>query len=532
MTDIRPYDLPPNVFSSGVNVRFENGTVSRGPVPLLVCDFSTVNSTFTPSHIFTLPQVSAGAETIVAVASDYSKIYTVVGNTYTDATPAGLSVGNTGEAFTNTDLGGLVYLNRKSNVPLYKSSVSSTFATLPAWDSTWRCGSLRAYKDFLIALDVRKGAVEYPSLVKWSDITPFGAPPPSWDHTVTTNSAGENIINQMRGKLIDGEVLRDTFMLYSENEVWAMSYIGGDFIFDFRKRFDDLGIISSNCVVEVDGQHFVFTGNDIIAHDGSSKRSIVHGRNKNFIFQSLNPDRKSLCFVSHNPKLNEIHFCYPSRDRLCGFNETALGCNRAAVYNYRRDNWTFYDLPNVTAATYAGVSSGLNYGSPEVVTYETMGGSYVSTGTTSDRFQLYASAKDTAQNITKSRIVGMDIIVGSTLPRPIVTELVRDAFAERVGIDLDEDGAEISSYKSILKVYPQVAVSGGLTDSISFQFGANDVSGIEPIWDEVQAFTPTVNYQLSLRKAGRYLAHRIRRSGVYDFAYSGFDATITKRGRQ
>jgi hypothetical protein len=534
ISDINPYDLPPNVFSAGVNVRFENGVVSRGPVPLKVSDLTaSISSTFAPGHLFTLPQITTGVDTLVAVQKTYQKIYTIVGSTFVDATPAGMSgASDTGEPFTSTSLGGVAYVNRKSHVPFQKTSGASTFSALANWDSTWRCGVLRAYKDFLVALNVSKGGVEYPTMVKWSDLTGYGAPPGSWDATSTTNSAGENILNQMRGRLIDGQVLRDTFMLYSENEVWAMSYIGGNFLFDFRKRFDDFGIINTNCVVEIDGAHYVFTTNDIIRHDGTTKESIVHGRNKDYVFRNLNPDRKSLCFVHHNPKLNEIHFCYPSRDRLVGFTETANGCNRAAVYNYRRDTWTFYDLPNVSSATYAGVSSGLTYTSSELSSYDAMGGTYASTGTTSDRFQLYASVADSTQGITAHRIVGLDVLVGSTLPRPLVSELIRPAFAERVGIDMDEEGAEISSYKSLLKVYPQVSVSGGPTDTVSFQFGANDVSGVQPTWSDVATFSPNTSYQVSVRTAGRYLAHRIWRYGTSDFAYSGFDSTITKRGRQ
>src|SRR3546814_5192092 len=63
-----------------------------------------------------------------------------------------------------------------------------------------------------------------------------------------------------------------------------------------------------------------------------------------------------LAFVSHDPRLNEIHFCYHSGDRFARF-QSGEGCNRAAVYNYRLDNWTFYDLPNVTSGCLSTVRS-------------------------------------------------------------------------------------------------------------------------------------------------------------------------------
>lgn len=531
ITDIHPYDLPTNVFSAGVNVRFENGTVSRGPVPYDITDFTADHPTFQPAYIFSIPSIASGAEAIISVSSDYGTVLSVIGNTVTNVTPTGVTVGDTQEPYTHDFLGNIAYLNRRSNVPFYKSSATSTFTALPAWDSSWRCTVLRAYKDFLIALNVKKGAVEYPQMIKWSDFVQVGSPPPSWDETLTTNSAGENILNQMRGSIVDGHVLRDTFFIYGENEVWAMNYVGGNFIFDFRKRFDDVGVINANCVVEIDGKHYVFDRNDIIVHDGASKQSIVHGKVKDFIFGGLLRDLKHLCFVAHSPKLNEIHFVYPSQDRMIGFPEPTTGCNRIAAYNYRRDTWTFYDVPNVTSSTYSVVSSGITYEDTAPTPYTEMGGTYSGSDMETERHQMFASRKDTASGISASRIIGFDLLSSGLLARPVLAALVRDAVAERVGIDLDESGVGLSSYKSMLKIYPQVSLKGE-GSTVEFQFGSNDVPVAAPNWDSKQAFDPTTNYQLDVRRAGRYLAHRLWHSGTSDFSYSGFDAKITVRGRR
>lgn len=532
ISDIHPYDLPPNVFSAGVNVRFENGTVSRAPVFREVTDLSSeAGPEFQPAHLFSIPAVSSGNESLIVTDADFSKVYSIIGETTIDVTPADVTTGDTGEPFSHDFLGNVAYLNRRSNVPYKLASGDATFVPLTAWDSSWRCSILRAYKDFLVALNVKKGAVEYPQMVKWSDFVQFGSDPLSWDETSTENSAGENILNQMRGNILDGAVLRDTFLIYGENEVWAMNYIGGQFIFDFRKRFDDVGIINTNCVVEIDGLHYVFDRNDIIAHDGATKRSVIHGKNKDFVFGGMVRDLAHLCFVAHNPKLNEIHFCYPSQDRLVGFPNPTNGCNRAAVYNYRRDTWTFYDLPYVTASAYAAVASGMTYEDTAPTPYVEMGGTYAGDEDQSERHQLFASRSSPANGVSVSRIVGLDLITGGRLSRPVCLELLKDAFVERIGIDLDEQGASIAAYKSLLKVYPQIAVRNGV-GGVRFQFGANDTSGVSPSWDDPQPFEPLNDYQLSVRRAGRYLAHRLTHTGTSDFSYSGFDALLTLRGKR
>lgn len=41
-------------------------------------------------------------------------------------------------------------------------------ATLPGWGATDVAAVVRPYKNFLIALNITKGAVNYPHMVKWS----------------------------------------------------------------------------------------------------------------------------------------------------------------------------------------------------------------------------------------------------------------------------------------------------------------------------------------------------------------------------
>src|SRR3546814_1235480 len=96
---------------------------------------------------------------------------------------------------------------------------------------------------------------------------------------------------------------------------WSSDVCSSD-LFRWRKIYDKVGILNQNCVVQVDGLHYVFDKDDIYLHDGASKKSIIHGKDKDFVFQSLNYSKAWLAFVSHDPRLNEIHFCYHSGDRF------------------------------------------------------------------------------------------------------------------------------------------------------------------------------------------------------------------------
>ena len=139
-----------------------------------------------------------------------------------------------------------------------------------------------------------------------------------------------------------------------------MEFVGGTFVFNFRKLFD-AGLINQNCVIEVEGKHYVFDSQDVYVHDGTTKQSICDERTKNFIFQSLNTQKSDVCFVQHNdePERNLLLLLQWRRTHVAFPNATR--CNRAASIFYRNNTWTFYDLPNVSAGTTANVNSVTTY---------------------------------------------------------------------------------------------------------------------------------------------------------------------------
>lgn len=524
ITDLNPKDLPPNGFSSGNNVRFDEGKVKRAPVFRKV--FNTAASN--PAYVFTMTP-STGYDQIITVSEDGS-LKSFSNNTEVDVTPTGFSPVVTSQPFTSCNLGGVTYVNRKSDVPYYMGSAGTRFAALPAWDSTWRCGSLRAYKDFLIALDVIKGATEYPTMVKWSDIVQSGSTPGSWDVADTTKSAGENILAQMTTPLVDGFSLRDSFILYSSNSVWVMDYTGTNDIFSFRPLFQDVGIINQNCAVEVDGKHYVFGLDDIYVHDGNTKQSLASNRVRSFIYRGLNVRKANLCFVAHNVKLAEIYFCYVSGDELVGFSGTTR-CNRAAVYNYRNDVWSFMDLPSIAAMTRANVNTTLTFDQAAGLQYDLVGGSFFDQEDTFDKNLIAVGVQDTANGLTASRIYGVDLSEAGSMAYNIELETVRDAFVERVGFDLDEVGAELRGYKFMRAMYPQ-ALSFGPAGSMMFRLGAADLPDQPTHYDPYKVFDPESSYKVDTRQSGHYPAYSMKHSSYYGFEFSGFDIDVVLTGKR
>jgi hypothetical protein len=525
--DLPATDIPLEAYTGGNNVRFSNGSSMRAPS----WRSSNTGLAFVPSGAFRY--APPNGDEITFIPAETGRIWSRnSGGTLTDVSVSGHVNSTSNDQFTGCSLGGVAYLNRPTHVPAFYGPASSLFATIPAWTSTHRCAVLRSYKDFLVAFNVTKGAALFPTMVKWSDAALAGAPPASWDETDPTKLAGETILAEIEGPILDAQNLRDAMIIYAQREVWAMEFVGGQFIFKFRRLFNDGGIINVNCALEIAGKHYVFGTDDLYVHDGVNRQSLAEGRIRDFVFRNINLGASRRCFVAHNVVSKEILFAYVSgdADAFPGFTG-GLGCNRAVVYCYANDTWGIMDLPNVfgpmalapsgQSLTYATVSSD----------YLGIGGSYQDVGGGSRLLPIATVRATGASSVPSDRLSLLDAIqTGSLSTFPLDTALLTPAYLEKEHIDLDETGAPLTMFKTVNEVTPQMRVSAAIP--VEFTFGANDIHGISPVWDPPITYDPRTDYRVDTRLSGRYLAMRLTVASAMDFSLSGLDANVLPNGNR
>ena len=524
LKDPSPYDLEDNAWSGGVNIRFGDTKAERAPI------FRTVYDSLPAAPAFVYGRRPGAGYDSVFVAGTDGSVQRYVSKHLYDVSVDGFTALEATEQWTGTYLGDVTYLNRPAGVPLYYGPDSTKFAVLPNWDSTWRCRSLRAFHDYLIALNVTKNGVDNPTLVKWSDLTLDGQVPGSWDHTDSTTNSGENPIAQLDSPIVDGMPLRDAFIIYARNQVWAMSPVPTAEVFTFTRLFSNAGLINVNCVAEVDGVHYCFGPNDIYAHDGTTTRSLVDKRNKRYIFKYLNAKAAGCFFVFYAPGLQEVHFCYQSLDPDVAYT-SPTACNRAAVYSIPNDTWSFIDLPNVTAYGLANVDGGWTFDSvadhtPQI-TCDNVGGTY---DDQLDGYQehLVAVSAQSSGQLTANRLLAYDFMDKGKLPFPYVPETNPDAYIERVGLDLDAEGIDLGTYKTVRRIFPQVAISRDIP--LTVRVGGDLTPAGTTTWSAPVSFSPVSQYKVDMRKGGRYLAVRMSASLPSDFEITGFDADVNSSG--
>jgi hypothetical protein len=341
--DPNPSDVLAQVWTGGLNVKFRNGRVEKA---------DGLSRVFPPTPAAPLHLQPYLSQNIPYwIMGSTTKLYRTEGSSWVDVSRT--TGGDYAATLDNNWNGGIlnqvVVLNNGVDKPQSLKPTDSDFTDLPNWPATYRAKVMRPFKNYLVALGITVSSVEQPTTVKWSSPADPGEVPFTWDVTDVTNDAGENSLADTTGAIVDGKKLKDSFIIYKEDSVYSMRYIGGTFVFQFQQLFDDVGMLAPNCAAEFDGKHFVVGQGDVYVHNGVQKSSVIDGRMKNYLYNSIKNTTVKAVFVVPDYNNNEMWICFQSADNIVTGSPYA---NRALIWNWKDDNWTIREIPETPAATY------------------------------------------------------------------------------------------------------------------------------------------------------------------------------------
>lgn len=525
ITDIDAYDLAPEAFSAGVNIRFRNGKITGAPVFRNVLHLGTLNPRFAFSS-----NPTTGLD-FLFVGYQNGTVSRVVGASETAYTIAGYTPSAVEATWSSVTLANVTYVNRSDRSPWYLRTSDSQFQNLSSagWNSLWQAQLLRTCGGALVALNVTKNGINSPTMVKTSSIPQAGTVPVSWDQTDPATLATENILAELSGSIVDACPLGSDLTIYGFKQAYRMFATGNIDVFDYVPLPFQKGAINANCTLEMDGKNIVFGPDDIWQHDGNSEKSIIDGRNRDFLYASINMSKANRCFVVHNPKLTEISFCYVSGDGLTHF-PAADGCNRAAVWNYANDTWTFDDLPYVYSACSANVANPVTYASV-TADYSTMGGSYQDQEDGFKRAPVYLGDANATFGLSTS-LYGHDLYgAGSTVAYAVDTNATAPRYLARDGIDLDEVAADLRGQKTLVSIYPQVRLGSGAAP-LMIDGGSAEAFNDGAVFVGPQPYDGAANTKCDFNAAGRYLSIKITHADYRELSIAGFDLEFMVSGKR
>lgn len=522
VSDRHPVDVSLVAFTDAINVRFDGRGVSRSSI------FKYIDPDYTYSKTPTgLVFGSSSVEGFLITAFSDGSLEQWNNGTVTDVSAT--ETPNSGNnQITYTELGGLIYINRGHSQPLYRTDpFSGAFQTLPGWDASHTCVSLRRFKDYLIAINVTQGAYEYPGMVKWSNTALPGSPPADWyiDGTDGSNG-GENVLNDISGGLVDGHPMASSFILYGDFQSWRMEHIGGNDIFGFYKLFDDAGIMAPNCVVDVNNIHYVFGRNDIYIHDGITKSSIADDRIKSLIFDDMDYDNRDRCFVLHDELKHEIHFCYPTKSSNAPWSSDDItGCNRSAVYNYIHNTWSMCDMPSAVAATELTLHFSPTWDDFTPEEWENAYQKWSGWVSASPRSSVILCSGNPALSAPAAPYF-LDDAIGLQSSEPVM-DIWWEGTAQMRKKDLDDLGFSLSDRKWVRRIIPQ---SSAYDDTSHFNISAGSSASLNGpvLWDKGKDFYPISDTKYDCRINGKYISLRFSFPPGEYCEIGGFDLDIEK----
>ena len=486
--------LPLNAVTSITNMGFRNGKL------LKLLGYSTVYGTPTvaPYHL-QHAETSEGDPWLIYCG--LNDVYSYAGNTHTKITRTLSTYAATrNNDWTSTVLGGIVILNEGVNVPQYTTAAAIELLNLPDWPSSWTCASIRAFREYLVALDMTEGGNRYPQKLRWSHPADPGSVPASWDETDTTKDAGTKPFSETPGILIDCLPLGSMNVVYKSDSAYAMQFVGGQFVFAFNKIFD-IGIIGRNCVAEVEGQHVFMSNDDIYIHNGGKPQSLLHKKLRDEIFDSMDSAYRSRCRVVADKNRQQVWFFIPTNGT--GWLDTAW------IWSWRDNTWAKQSMPNLTCASVGGeVDSG----------------------------QVWDSDTDTwdVDNTVwnNTRAASSQVLLGSALN----TKLYQANYlyqaeginytneAERTAIDFGDP----NSIKVVRKVRPHfVGMTDGTQVTVSLGSQESPDSAVE--WTN-QTYTIGQKNELWPRVRGRYIAWKVSMNANDACELESLELDVVKNG--
>ena len=509
--DQAPYDVELTQFPSGDNVSFQNGVIGK------TLGHVDEGITIPNKPVSIAGYFKSGYNSIIIGTAN--KLYNYNGTTVRDVTGSSGTYSNT-IRWQTVQMGSGIVFNNGADTPKYINNVSLSgsglFSDLANWPSSVSTKSIKPYKSFLVLAGYNQGSTAYRTRVRWSDeFSPEGVPA-SYDPTVTTNLAGFNELGGENGDLKDQLALGNTNILYAENGVYAMDFIGAPLVFSFRELFSDQGIINRGACADFDGKHLVVGTSDIYVHDGNTKRSVADLKVRNEFYKTLN-DANSV-FCHSNPINSEIWICYADKYATKDASDVSYSPNRCLVYNWTNDAFTFKDLPNTRDMCQADIlSQGALTGTWADTSLNTNWNTSTAWWSNSSLEDAAAEIGIFAVNHTEKKLQRMNYTTG-------FNGYAFGSKIETTKIDLDTVlGTSNNTIKHIRGVMPQMKGSGVILITVGVSNTPND-----PVnWGYAKAYNIETDNKIDVRLSGRYLAFKFSSySSTDSWNISGMDIDV------
>ena len=322
-----------------------------------------------------------------------------------------------------------------------------------------------------------------------------------------TNTAGTQRL-QDGTKIMGALVAKENILVWTDNALYTMKFVGAPFTFGFEQVGTNCGLIGKNAAIEIDGVAYWMGNNGFFSFDGTV--NTLPCSVEDYVYDDVDTTKGQQVNAGINNLFTEVVWWYPSAGSE--FN------NRYVVYNYGETgqatpmgNWYTGTNPNSIRTTWI---DSLVYPKPYATAFKDS-----STGT----FPVISGETGLGQSVLFEQESGTDQVN----PDGSVTTLT--SFIQSFSFSLQKDQAEV--FLALRRFLPNFKV---LTGNNQVTLSIKDFPAQDDIETALSPFIITSStLKVDTRARGRYANIKIENTGVGEsWRFGTFQVDIQPDGRR
>ena len=324
-----------------------------------------------------------------------------------------------------------------------------------------------------------------------------------------TNTAGSQRL-QDGTKIMGALVAKENILIWTDNALYTMKFVGAPFTFGFEQVGTNCGLIGKNAAIEIDGVAYWMGSNGFFSFDGTV--NTLPCSVEDFVYDDADTTKGQQICAGINNLFTEVTWWYPTQGS--DFN------NRYVVYNYGVTNnplpmGNWYTGTNTNSIRTTWIDS-LVYPKPYATAYNSSG-----TGS----FPAIIGETGLGSSVLFEHESGTDQVN----PDGSVTTLT--SFVQSYDFSLQTDQGAAEYFLAMRRFLPNFKILQGnanITISIAdYPADPNTATTLSPF--TVNSTTTKVD----TRARGRYAAIKIENTGVSEsWRFGTFQADLQPDGRR
>ena len=322
-----------------------------------------------------------------------------------------------------------------------------------------------------------------------------------------TNTAGTQRI-QDGTKIMGALVAKENILIWTDNALYTMKFVGAPFTFGFEQVGTNCGLIGKNAAIEIDGVAYWMGNNGFFSFDGTV--NTLPCSVEDYIYDDIDTTKGQQVCAGINNLFTEVTWWYPTSGS--DFN------NRYVVYNYGQNNarlpmGNWYTGVNTNSIRTTWIDS-LVYPNPYATAYNSS-----NDGT----FPVVIGQDGLGQSVFFEHETGTDQVN----PDGSVTALT--SFIKSFSFSLQPDQAEV--FLAMRRFLPNFKV---LTGNNQVTLSIKDYPSDDDQQTALSPFTiDSSTLKVDTRARGRYANIKIENTGVGEsWRFGTFQVDLQPDGRR